>query len=81
MNNSSLFVSAGMSHIPVAWQRPGWNIHTNIHLSSDISALWAECHTSPCLYSSLHHQVKDGNETIPFTKDSYAGQIDLQGHD
>jgi hypothetical protein len=30
-----------MSHVPVAWQRPGWNIH----ISSDISAPWAECHS------------------------------------
>jgi hypothetical protein len=55
-----------MSHVPVAWQRPGYNIH----ISSDISALWAECHISPCLYSSLYlyNQVKDRNKTIPFTE-------------
>jgi hypothetical protein len=55
-----------MSHVPVAWQRPGWNIH----ISSDISALWAKCHISPCLYSSLYlyNQVKEGNETISFTE-------------
>jgi hypothetical protein len=41
---------ADMSHVPVAWQRPG----CNIHISSDISALWAECHVSHCLYSSLY---------------------------
>jgi hypothetical protein len=40
------------------------------HISSDISALWAECHISPCLYSSLYlyNQVKEGSETIPFTE-------------
>jgi hypothetical protein len=40
------------------------------HISSDISALWAECHISPCLYSSLYlyNQVKEGNETIPLTE-------------
>jgi hypothetical protein len=65
INNSSL-VSADMSHVPVAWQRPGWNMH----ISSDILALWAECHISPCSYSSLYlyNQVKEGNETIPFTE-------------
>jgi hypothetical protein len=31
INNSSLLASAGMSHVPVAWQRPGWNIHTYIY--------------------------------------------------
>jgi hypothetical protein len=62
INNTSLLVSADMSHVPVAWQRPGWNIH----ISSDISALWAECHIYPCLYSSLYlfSQIKEGNETI-----------------
>jgi hypothetical protein len=66
INNSSLLVSADMNHVPFAWQRPGWNIH----ISSDISVLWAECHISPCLYSSLYlyNQVKEGNETIPFTE-------------
>jgi hypothetical protein len=66
INNFSLFVSADMSHVPVAWQRPGWNLH----ISSDISALWVECHISPCLYSSLscYNQVKEGNETKPFTE-------------
>jgi hypothetical protein len=66
INNSSLLVSADMSHVPVSWQRSVWNIH----ISSDISALWAECHISPCLYSSLYlyNQVKKGNETIPFTE-------------
>jgi hypothetical protein len=68
INNSSLLVPAGMSHVPVAWQYPGWNIHTYIHFSSDISALWAECHISLCLYSSLYNQVKEGNETIAFTE-------------
>jgi hypothetical protein len=59
INNSSLLVSADMSHVPVAWQWPGWNIH----IFSDVSALWAECHISPCLYSSLYlyNQVKEGN--------------------
>jgi hypothetical protein len=47
INNSSLLVSANMSYVPVAWQRPGWNIH----IYSDISALRAECRISPCLYS------------------------------
>jgi hypothetical protein len=66
INNSSLLVSADMSHLPVVWQRPGWNIH----ISSDISALWPECHISPCLYSSLYlyNQVRQENETIPFTE-------------
>jgi hypothetical protein len=64
INNSSLLVSADMSHVPIAWQRPGWNMH----IFSDISALWAECHISPCLYSSLYNQVKERNETIPFTE-------------
>jgi hypothetical protein len=32
----------GYETLPVAWQRPGWNIH----ISSDISALWAECHNN-----------------------------------
>jgi hypothetical protein len=54
INNSSLLVSADISHVPVAWQRPGWNMH----ICSDISALWVECHISPCLYSSLYNQVK-----------------------
>jgi hypothetical protein len=27
INNFSLLVSADMSHVPVAWQWPGWNIH------------------------------------------------------
>jgi hypothetical protein len=53
---------ADMSHVPVAWQRPG----SNIRISSDTSALWAEFNISPCLYFSLHNQVKEGNETIPF---------------
>jgi hypothetical protein len=26
---------------PVAWQWPGWNVH----ISSDISAVWSECHS------------------------------------
>jgi hypothetical protein len=47
INNSSLLVSVDMSHVPVSWQRPGWDIH----ISSDLSAPWAEWHTSPCLYS------------------------------
>jgi hypothetical protein len=31
---------------------------------------WAECHISPCLYPSLYlyNQVKERNETIPFTE-------------
>jgi hypothetical protein len=65
-----------MNHVPVAWQCPGWNIHAYIyiyiyiHFSSDISTLWAECHISPCLYSSLYlyNQVKEGKETIQFTE-------------
>jgi hypothetical protein len=66
INNSSLLDSADMRHVPVAWQRLGWNIH----ISSDISALWAECHISPCLYSSiyLYNQVKEGNETVALTE-------------
>jgi hypothetical protein len=70
INNSSLLVSADMSPVPVAWQCLGWNIHTYIHFSSDISALWAEWHISPYLYSSLYlyNQVKEGNETITFTE-------------
>jgi hypothetical protein len=56
INNSSLLGSVDMSHVPIAWQWPGWNIH----ISSDISAFWAECHISPCLYSSLYNQVKEG---------------------
>jgi hypothetical protein len=53
-----------MSHVSVAWQRPGWNVN----IFSGILALWAECHISPCLYSSLYlyNHVKEGNETIPF---------------
>jgi hypothetical protein len=68
INNSSLLVSADMSHVSIAWQCPGSNMHTYINFSSDISALWAECHISPCLYSSLYlyDQVKEENETIPF---------------
>jgi hypothetical protein len=27
INNSSLLVSSDMSHVPVTWQRSGWNIH------------------------------------------------------
>jgi hypothetical protein len=63
INNSSLLVSADMSHVPVALQRPGWTIH----ISSDISALWTECHISPCLYSSLYlyNQVKEGKIVMP----------------
>jgi hypothetical protein len=66
INISALLVSADMSYVPVDWQRPGWNIH----ISSDISALWTECHISPCLYSSLYlyNPVNVGNETIPFTE-------------
>jgi hypothetical protein len=60
INNSSLLVSANMSHVPVARQGPGWNIH----IFSYISALWAECHISPCVYSSLYSQVREGNETL-----------------
>jgi hypothetical protein len=30
INNSSLLVSADMSHVPVAWYYPGWNIHISI---------------------------------------------------
>jgi hypothetical protein len=46
---------------------PG-NGQAGTYIFSDISALWAECHISPCLYSSLYayKQVKEGNETIPF---------------
>jgi hypothetical protein len=40
INNSSLFF-ARMNHVAVAWQRAGWNIH----ISSDISPLWSECHS------------------------------------
>jgi hypothetical protein len=59
INNSSLLVCVDMSHVPVAWQLPGWNIR----ISSDISTLWPECHISPCLYSSLYlyNQIKEGN--------------------
>jgi hypothetical protein len=49
INNSSLLVSADMSHVPVASQRSGWNIHS----SSDISALWAECHISHCIHGKI----------------------------
>jgi hypothetical protein len=42
INNSSLLVTADMSHVPAAWQCP------------DISALCAEWNISPCLYSSLY---------------------------
>jgi hypothetical protein len=48
-----IFVSADMSHGPVAWQKPAWNIH----FSSDISALWAECHIFSCLLSSLYYTI------------------------
>jgi hypothetical protein len=64
INYSSLLVSADMSHVPVARQRPGWNIY----ISLGLSALWAECHISPCLYSYLYNHVKEGNETIPLTE-------------
>jgi hypothetical protein len=37
INNSSLLVSADISHVPVAWQCPGWNIHTYIHSTSDLN--------------------------------------------
>jgi hypothetical protein len=37
INKSSLLVSANMSHVPVAWQWPGWNIH----ISMNILTLWA----------------------------------------
>jgi hypothetical protein len=42
----------------------------HIYISSDIWTVWAECHIYPCLYSSLYlyNQVKEGNETIPFTE-------------
>jgi hypothetical protein len=81
-NNSSLFVSADMNHVPVAWQWPGRNIHTHMHFSSDISALWAECYISPCLYSSLYlyNQVKEGNETIPFTERELCRNIHTYTH-
>jgi hypothetical protein len=44
--------------------------YTYINFSSDILALWAECHISPSMYYSLYlyNQVKEGNETIPFTE-------------
>jgi hypothetical protein len=58
-----------MSHVPVAWQRPAWNMH----IFSDISALWAECHISPCLYSSLYNLVKIKMKLHHSPKDSYAG--------
>jgi hypothetical protein len=39
-----------MSHVPVTWQRPGWNIH----IFSDISSIWAECpRTSSLVVRSL----------------------------
>jgi hypothetical protein len=63
-----------MRYVPVAWQRPGWNIH----ISSDISALWAERHSSPCLYSSLYlynqvkWEVKWEIKLYHSPKDSYA---------
>jgi hypothetical protein len=51
------------------YQLPG-NGQAGTYISSDILALWAEYHNSPCLYSSLYsyNQVKEGNETIPFTE-------------
>jgi hypothetical protein len=43
---------------------PG-NGQAGTYISSVISALWAECHISPYLYSSLYlyNQVKDGRVT------------------
>jgi hypothetical protein len=55
------------SRTPQHFMEPeGWNIN----IFSDISALWAECHIYPYLYSSLYlyNQVKEGDETIPFTE-------------
>jgi hypothetical protein len=58
INNFSLLLSADMSHVSVAWQRPGWNIH----ISSDISGLWAECHICrrcPRIHNLYFYNIRD----------------------